>query len=114
MKKFMKIVSSVVIGLSFVGAGSQVVSAATSNAPLAPAEVAPTDPAVKKGQKIFVIVKDTKKQTVAVYDKNANKTKSSVKMGSTFTAKDVKTVNHKKIVKISNDKWLLEKDVTQD
>ncbi|WP_251717567.1 hypothetical protein [Lactobacillus agrestimuris] len=112
MKKLVKVVSSVVIALSFAGMGSQVVSAAT--APLATAQVAPTDPAIKKGQKIVVVVKDTKKQTVSVYNAKAEKTNKSVKMGSEYTAKAVKKVNGKKIVKVSNGKWLNTKDVTQD
>lgn len=62
----------------------------------------------------MVIVKDTKKQTVSVYNENAKKTNGSVKMGSEFTAKAVKKVNGKKIVKVSSNKWLSAKDVTQD
>lgn len=114
MKKLVKVVSSLVFAVSFLGVGSTV-SAAAFNAPkLGVAEVAPTDPAIKKGEKIFVTVKDTKKQTVAVYNKDAKKTSKTVKMGSTFTAKDVKKVNGKKIVKISSNKWLNTKDVVKD
>ena len=114
MKKLVKVVSSLVLAVSFLDVGSTV-SAATFNAPkLGVAEVAPTDPAIKKGEKIFVTVKDTKKQTVAVYNKDAKKTSKTVKMGSTFTAKDVKKVNGKKIVKISSNKWLNTKDVVKD
>ena len=114
MKKLVKVVSSLVLAVSFLDVGSTV-SAATFNAPkLGVAEVAPTDPAIKKGEKIFVTVKDTKKQTVAVYNKDAKKTSKTVKMGSTFTAKDVKKVNGKKIVKVSSNKWLNTKDVVKD
>ena len=114
MKKLVKVVSGLVLAISFLGVGSTV-SAATFTAPkLGVAEVAPTDPAIKKGEKIFVTVKDTKKQTVAVYYKDAKKTSKTVKMGSTFTAKDVKKVNGKKIVKVSSDKWLNTKDVVKD
>ncbi|GAA3632817.1 hypothetical protein GCM10022297_09710 [Lactobacillus hamsteri] len=113
MKKLVKVLASVVLFLGFAGVSSQVVSAATT-ASLGSAEIAPTDPAIKKGQKIMVIVKDTKKQTVSVYNANAKKTNKSVKMGSEFTAKAVKKVHGKKIVKISSSKWLNVKDVTQD
>ena len=114
MKKLVKVVSGLVLAISFLGVGSTV-SAATFTAPkLGVAEVAPTDPAIKKGENIFVTVKDTKKQTVAVYNKDAKKTSKTVKMGSTFTAKDVKKVNGKKIVKVSSDKWLNTKDVVKD
>ncbi|WP_218047853.1 hypothetical protein, partial [Lactobacillus intestinalis] len=83
MKKLVKVVSGLVLAVSFLGVGSTV-SAATFTAPkLGVAEVAPTDPAIKKGEKIFVTVKDTKKQTVAVYNKDAKKTSKTVKMGST-------------------------------
>ncbi|WP_304682204.1 helix-turn-helix domain-containing protein [Lactobacillus taiwanensis] len=37
-----------------------------------------------------------------------------MEMGSTFTAKDVKKINGKKIVKVSSDKWLNTKDVVKD
>ena len=114
MKKLVKVVSGLVLAISFLGVGSTV-SAATFTAPkLGVAEVAPTDPAIKKGEKIFVTIKDTKKQTVAVYNKDAKKTSKTVKMCSTFTAKDVKKVNGKKIVKVSSDKWLNTKDVVKD
>ncbi len=114
MKKLVKVVSGLVLAVSFLGVGSTV-SAATFNAPkLGVAEVAPTDSAIKKGEKIFVTVKDTKKQTVVVYNKDAKKTSKTVKMGSTFTAKDVKKVNGKKIVKVSSSKWLNTKDVVKD
>lgn len=114
MKKLVKVLASAVLFLGFAGASSQVVSAATTTASLGSAEVAPTNPAIKKGQKIMVIVKDTKKQTVSVYNSDAKKTNKSVKMGSEFTAKAVKKVNGKKIVKVSSNKWLNTKDVTQD
>ena len=114
MKKLVKVVSSVVIALSFAGMGTQIADAATTNSSLASAEVMPTDPAIKKGQKIIVVVKDTKKQTVAVYNQKAQKTNKTVKMGSEYTAKAVKNVHGKKIVKVAGNKWLAAKDVTQD
>ena len=113
MKKLVKVLASVILFLGFAGVSSQVVSAATT-ASLGSAEIAPTNSAIKKGQKIMVIVKDTKKQTVSVYNASARKTNKSVKMGSEFTAKAVKKVNGKKIVKISSSKWLNAKDITQD
>lgn len=114
MKKLVKVVSGLVLAVSFLGVGSTVSSATFTAPKLGVSEVAPTDPAIKKGEKIFVTVKDTKKQTVAVYNKDAKKTSKTVKMGSTFTAKDVKKVNGKKIVKVSSDKWLNTKDVVKD
>ncbi len=116
MRKLVKVVSSLVIAASVLGMGAQVASADQSvSAPkLASAEVAPSDPAIKKGQKIMVIVKDTKDQKVAVYNSNAQKTSKTVKMGSTFTAKAVKKVGSKKIVKVSKSNWLNRKDVTQN
>lgn len=112
--KLVKVVSSVVIAASFVGAGAQVVNADVNAPKLGVSEEIPTDPAIKKGQKIMVVVKDTKKQTVSVYNDQAEKTNKNVKMGSEFTAKAVKTVNGKKIVKVSADKWLNTKDVAQN
>lgn len=116
MRKFVKIIASVIIGMSMVGVGAQVANADQSvSAPkLGSAEVTPTDPAIKKGQKIMVIVKDTKNQKVPVYDQNANKTNRTVKMGSTYTAKAVKNVGSKKIVKVTKKNWLNRKDVTQN
>lgn len=70
----MKVISSLVVGLSLVGVGSGVAQATSFTAPkLGTAEVVPTDPSIKKGDKIFVVVKDTKNQKVAVYNQNAKK-----------------------------------------
>lgn len=55
----------------------------------------------KKGDKIFVVVKDIKKQKVNVLNVNGKKTAKKVSTGSTFTAKAVKKTNGKKIVKIN-------------
>lgn len=114
-RKVLKVVSSLVIGLSLVGIGSNAAQATSFTAPkLGVAEDVPTNPSIKKGDKIFVIVKDTKNQRVAVYTKNAKKTKKTVKMGSTFTAKAVKKVKHKKIVRINKKQWLNSKDVVKN
>ena len=79
-----------VVGLSLVGVGSGVAQATSFTAPkLGTAEVVPTDPSIKKGGKIFVVVKDTKNQKVAIYNQNAKKTGAKVTMGSTYTAKAV-------------------------
>ncbi|ALJ22826.1 hypothetical protein AO203_01960 [Lactobacillus gallinarum] len=108
-RKVLKVVSSLVIGLSLVGICTCGVQATSFNASkLGTAEVAPTRPSIKKGDKIFVVVKDTKNQKVAVY------TKKTVKMGSTYTAKAVKKVNHKKIVRINKKQWLNTKDVVKN
>lgn len=101
----MKVISSLVVGLSLVGVGSGVAQATSFTAPkLGTAEVVPTDPSIKKGDKIFVVVKDTKNQKVAVYNQNAKKT----------GAKAVKKVDSKKIVKINKSQWLNIKDVVKN
>ena len=75
----MKVISSLVIGLSLVGVVSGVAQATSFTAPkLGTAEVVPTDPSIKKGDKIFVVVKDTKNQKVAVYNQNTKKTGGKV------------------------------------
>ena len=111
--KLVKVVSSVVVALGLASFGAQTVSAATEIAPLAPAEEMVANPEIKKGEKIIVVVKDTKTQTVTVYNKNAKKTHKTVKMGKKFTAKAVKSVHGKKIVKVSGNRWLNSKDVTK-
>lgn len=114
-RKALKVISSLVIGLSLVGVGSGVVQATSFTAPkLGTAEVVPTDPSIKKGDKIFVVVKDTKNQKVVVYNQDAKKTGAKVTMGSTYTAKAVKKVNSKKIVKINQSQWLNIKDVVKN
>ncbi|MDB6260767.1 hypothetical protein [Lactobacillus amylovorus] len=108
----MKVISSLVIGLSLVGVGSGVAQATSFTAPkLGTAEVVPTD---QKGDKVFVVVKDTKNQKVAIYNQNAKKTSAKVTMGSTYTAKAVKKVDSKKIVKINKNQWLNSKDVVKN
>ena len=114
-RKVLKVVSSLVIGLSLVGIGSNAAQATSFTAPkLGTATQAPTNPAIKKGDKIFVVIKDTKNQKVAVYNKNAEKTSKKVAMGSTYTVKDVKKVNKKKIVRINKSQWLNIKDVVKN
>lgn len=114
-RKVLKVVSSLVIGLSLVGICTCGVQATSFNASkLGTAEVAPTRPSIKKGDKIFVVVKDTKNQKVAVYNKNAKKTGKKVAMGSTYTAKAVKKVNKKKIIRIIKKQWLNSKDVVKN
>lgn len=114
VKNLVKVVSGLVVGLSLAGVGAQVANADYTGVKLAPAEEVVTNPAIKKGNKIMVVVQDTKNQTVSVYNAKAEKTSKSVKMGSTFTAQAVKKVNGKKIVKVSANMWLNTKDVTKD
>ena len=98
-----------------MGVGATVSEAATFTAPkLGVSEVAPTNPSIKKGDKIFVVVKDTKNQKVNVLNANGKKTAKKVSMGSTFTAKAVKKTNGKKIVKINKSQWLNVKNVVKD
>ena len=114
-KKLVKIISVAVASMSLLGVSASVTEAASFTAPkLGAAEVAPTNPAIKKGDKIFVVVKDTKNQKVAVYNQNAKKTGAKVTMGSTYTAKAVKKVDSKKIVKINKSQWLNSKDVVKN
>ena len=114
-KKMVKVVSVVVASMGLMSVGASVSQAASFEAPkLGTAQVMPTDPSIKKGDKIFVTVKDTKNQKVAVYNKNAEKTSKKVAMGSTYTVKDVKKVNKKKIVRINKSQWLNIKDVVKN
>ena len=114
-KKLVKIVSAAVASMSLLGVSASVTEAASFTAPkLGVAEAAPTNPAIKKGDKIFVTIKDTKNQKVAVLNANGTKTAKTVSMGSTFIAKDVKKTNGKKLVKISGNQWLNTKDVVKD
>ena len=62
----------------------------------------------------LLLLKTPKNQKVAVYNKNAEKTSKKVAMGSTYTVKDVKKVNKKKIVRINKSQWLNTKDVVKD
>ena len=90
-KKMIKVVSVVVASMGLMSVGASVSQAASFTAPkLGVAETMPTDPAIKKGDKIFVAVKDTKNQKVNVLDAQGHKTSQKVSMGSTYTAKDVK------------------------
>ena len=114
-KKIVKVVSVVVASISMMGVGASVSEAASFTAPkLGISEVAPTNSSIKKGDKIFVVVKDTKNQKVDVLNANGKKTAKKVSMGSTFTAKAVKKTNGKKIVKINKSQWLNIKDVVKD
>ena len=114
-KKAIKIISSLVIGLSLGCVLTPIAQATSFTAPkLGVSEVAPTNPLIKKGDKIFVVVKDTKNQKVNVLNANGKKTAKKVSMGSTFTAKAVKKTNGKKIVKINKSQWLNIKDVVKD
>ncbi|AGQ22680.1 hypothetical protein DM473_04015 [Lactobacillus helveticus] len=90
-KKLVKVVSVAVASMSLLGVSS-FAQAASFNAPkLGVSEVAPTNPSIKKGDKIFVTVKDTKNQKVSVLNANG-----------------------KKIVKINKSQWLNVKDVVKD
>ena len=55
-----------------------------------------------------------KNQTVNTLNSKGQKTSKKVSMGSTYTAKDVKKVSGKKIVKINSSQWLNTKDVVKD
>lgn len=117
-KNLVKVVSIAVASMSLMslmGVGASVSQAASFTAPkLGVAETMPTDPAIKKGDKIFVTVKDTKNQKVNVLDAQGHKTSQKVSMGSTYTVKDVKKAAGKKIVKINKSQWLNTKDVVKD
>lgn len=113
MKKFIKLFASIVLVLSLTGVSSQVVCATTATASLSSAEDVPSNPTIKRGQKVIVTIKDTKKQIVSVYNQNGRKTGKSIKMGSKFTVKAVKRIKGKKLIKVSSTKWLNANDVTQ-
>lgn len=114
-KKMVKVVSVVVASMGLMSVGASVSQATSFEAPkLGTAQVMPTDPSIKKGDKIFVTVKDTKNQKVNVLNAQGHKTTQKVSMGSTYTAKDVKKADAKKIVKINKSQWLNVKDVVKD
>lgn len=113
MKKFLKPLASILLALSFASVNLQMVSSAVTTVSPGSANLKPTSPVVKKGQKVIIIVKDTKNQKVVVYDNNAKKTGKFVKMGTKFVVKAVKKVNGKNIVKIASNKWVNLNDVTQ-
>lgn len=114
VKALVKVVASVSVVASLAGIGAQTTQAASYNGPkLAAAEQMPTDPAIKKGQKVIVVIKDTKRQTVAVYKKNGQRSAKRVKMGTKFTAKAVKKAAGKKLVQFKGNEWLNSKDLTQ-
>ncbi len=81
VKNLIKAVSSItfVASLGLVGIGT--VNAASTAAPLGSAEVEPTNPVAKKGDKIFVVVKDSKNQKVNVVNAKNHTTGEKVKMG---------------------------------
>ncbi|WP_242368065.1 SLAP domain-containing protein [Lactobacillus intestinalis] len=113
MKKVITIVSGLAMAMSLTS--TTAVQAASFQAPkLGVAETTPTNPAIKKGEKIFVVVQDTKKQTVNVYTKDAKKTSQTVKMGTTWTVKATKKVDGKKIVRINKSQWLNAQDIVKD
>ena len=115
MKKVITVVSGLVVSLSLATSASQVSAATIAPAPkLTQAQDMPTNPAIKKGDKIFVVVQDTKKQTVAVYNKDAKKTSKTIKMGTTWTAKATKKVNGKKLVCVNKSEWLNANDLVKD
>ena len=73
-KNLVKVVSIAVASMSLMGVGASVSQAASFTVPkLGVAETMPTDPAIKKGDKIFVTVKDTKNQKVNVLDAQGHK-----------------------------------------
>lgn len=114
-KKLVKAVSVVVASMGLLSVSASVSQAANFTLPkLAAAQEKPTDPAIKKGDKVFVVIKDTKNQEVNVLTSKGKKTDKKVAMGSVFTAKEVKKVNNKKIVKIKKDQWLNTKDLVKD
>lgn len=115
MKKVITVVSGLVVGLSLMGTTTEVSQAASFSAPkLGAVQDTPTNPSIKKGDKVFVIVQDTKKQSVSVYNKNAKKTSKTIKMGTTWTAKATKKVNGKKLVRVNKSEWLNSKDLVKD
>ncbi|KRL90455.1 SLAP domain-containing protein [Lactobacillus kalixensis] len=114
-RKIFTAVTGLVLGLSLLGVGTTTVCADTFNAPkLGISQIAPTDPAIKKGDKIFVIVKDTDNQTVEVYNQSGEKTGETVDMGTTYTNMAVKKINDKKMVQINKNQWLNIKDVVKE
>ena len=111
----LKVISLLIISLSAVCINVGIVHATSGRAPnLGMSQTTPTNPVIKKGDKIFVVIKDTQKQTVPVYNQYAKKTKHKVKMVSTFIVKAVKKINKKKIILISKNRWLNAKDIVKN
>lgn len=115
-KKLFKAFLGLLISISLLGVSSQLINADYSGVPLGSAEVKPTSPIAKKGQKIFVIIKDTKRQTVPVVNSRNKNTGKKVKMGTTWKVRAVKKVKKTRIYKISpkRNRWLRNKDVTKN
>lgn len=113
--KLTKFVSALAVVVSLAGVSGQVVSAAEVAPSLASAEDMPTSPVAKKGDKIFVVYKDTKKQRVNVVNAKNHKTGKTVKMCRTFTVKSTKKVSGHRIYRIGSQRqWLRAADVTKD
>lgn len=78
------------------------------------AEKRPTSPVAKKGQKIFVVIKDTKKQTVPVVTSRNKRTKRTVKMGTVWKVRNSKRVRKTRIYQIKgHNRWLRSSDVVK-
>ena len=115
VRKIFTLFTGLILGFGMLVASDTSVCADAFNAPkLGIAEDAPTNPAIKKGDKIFVVIKDTKNKTVAVYTPNGDKTGATVAMGSTYTNLAVKTVKNKKLVQINKQQWLNINDVVKN
>lgn len=113
-KKFTRIVSLFAVGITFLGLGSQVTHARRINSKLGSSQVAPSNPIAKKGQKIFVIVQDTKSQKVPVVNSRNRRTGKKVKMGTVWKVRATKKVKKTRIYKISGkNRWLRSRYVTK-
>lgn len=112
-RRIVKVVSSLVVGVSLLTLGATV-NADEAAPKLTPAETVETNPVAKKGQKIFVPIQDTKKQTVPVVNQKNIATGKQVKMGTTWTVKATKKVRGKRIYRIGSQKqWLRSHDVVK-
>lgn len=113
MKMTVNLLLGLLMSLNMIGLSMQTVNASEAAPKLAPAQVVATNPEIQTGQKIIVVTKDTKNQTVSVYTNRAEKTDQCVKMGNKYTVQFVKNINGKKIVRIATDMWLRVDDVAQ-
>ena len=116
MKKMVAIASGLAAGLAATSVGAQAANAATTPepAPSLPKAQDVVSPVIERGSKIYVVVQDTQKQVVPVYNQDGEKISGHVMMGTHHIAQSVKKVNGKKIVKINGRQWLNVSDVTKE
>ncbi len=93
----LKVISLLIISLSAVCINVGIVHATSGRAPnLGMSQTTPTNPVIKKGDKIFVVIKDTQKQTVPVYNQYAKKQSIRLKWAQRLSLKLLKKLIRRK------------------